>query len=125
VVVQQDFYQPLAAEANLRDHVIRFVGGTTAVTAVAGTAKGVTVTYISTGIVDLTWAVNPGLFLGATFGFQATTQSAVKGYTAVAGAFNTTTFTLRLNITSASDALIDLAAVQWLCVRAAFADPSV
>lgn len=114
----QDAYEVHSTQPELTAHFVSFVGGTTAVTKVAG--PGVTVSYIGTGIVDLVWAENPGTFLGCTHGFQATTVAALKGYSVVVGAFNTTTFTLRLNITSASDALVDLAALQWLALDLKF-----
>lgn len=103
-------------------HHVRFVGGTTAVTKFADTGQGITPTYISTGIVDLIWAENPGNFQGLAGmpDFQATTASAVKGFTCVPGVYNATTFTLRLNITNASETLVDLAALQWLSVCALF-----
>jgi hypothetical protein len=101
------------------DHFVKFVGGSSTVTAVE--ARGVTVTYVSTGVVDLVWKENPGAYLGPVgHNFEATTQSALKGYTVVPGVFNTTTFTLRLNITNASDALTDLAALQWLSITLKF-----
>ena len=96
-------------------HIVKFVGGTAAVTKVYG--PGMAVTYISTGIVDLDWsgnANNPGTFIGMVATFQATTASGVKGYTVVPGVYNTSTKKLRVNITGASEALVDLAAVQWL-----------
>jgi len=113
-------YDSLVSEAGLRDYLVRFVGGTAAVTKVFG--QGVTVSYISTGIVELTWGRNPGTFVGAQFNFQATTASAVKGFTCVPGVYNATTYKLRLNITNASESLTDLAALQWLNCRVSFKD---
>jgi hypothetical protein len=110
------FYEPLSSEPTLRSHVVKFVGGTTAVTKVFG--NGITVSYISTGIVDLVWTDTPGTYVGFTWGLEALTASGVKGYTVVAGqatnVFNASTKTLRLNITGASESLVDLAASQWL-----------
>lgn len=122
-----DFYEALDSETSLRKHMVRFVGGTAAVTKVLG--RGITVTYISTGIVDLVWSANdgnPGRFMGLVGApsFQATTASGVKGYTCVPGAWNATTRTLRLNITNASEALADLAALQWLNLTVAFSADS-
>ncbi len=103
-----------------QDHFIKFVGGSAAVTRVFG--QGVTVTYIGTGLVDIVWAKNPGVFLGLAGApaFQATTAADVKGHTCVPGVFNTTTFTLRLNITNASESLHDLAALEWLSLTVKF-----
>lgn len=111
-----DAFDTYSGQPSLTSHFVKFVGGTTAVTKVAGTGPGITVTYIGTGIVDLTFRDNPGTFLGLVATFQATTASGVKGYTVVPGVFNTTTLTVRLNITGASESLVDLAALQWLNV---------
>ncbi len=112
--------QPLrCSQAEVVDTLIRFVGGTAAVTKVEGV--GVSVAWTATGIVTLTWAENPGRFMGLTWGLQATTASGVKGYTVVPGVFSTTAFTLAINITGASEALVDLAALQWCNLRIAFA----
>lgn len=112
-----------SSEPGLNLHVIRFVGGSAAVTKVLG--QGATVTYVSTGIVDVSWAGNannPGVFLGLAGAplFQATTAADVKGHTCVPGVYNATTKTLRLNITNASESLHDLAALEWLTLVAMF-----
>ena len=103
------------------DHLVKFVGGSAAVTKVYG--PGVTVTYISSGVVDLTWATGangPGTFLGLKgYNFQATTPANVKAYTLVPGVFNTSTNTLRLSMYE-SGTLTDLADLEWLTVTAAF-----
>lgn len=104
---------------------VRFVGGSSAVTKVFG--EGVTVTYISAGIVDLTFSDAQGTFLGLAGepSLAATTAADVKGHTVVAGVYNTTTNTLRLNITNASETLHDLAALEWLTVTLLFKRVSV
>ncbi len=107
-----NFWEKMFSEPAPRERFVKFVGGTAAVTKVFG--QNATVTFISTGIVDITFNTAQGTFLGAKFGFQATTASGVKGYTVVPGVYNTTTHTLRLNITGASESLVDLAAAQWL-----------
>lgn len=117
-------YDALWSEPDTRLYTIRFVGGTGAVTKQKG--RGVTVTYISTGIVDLTWSANesaPRTFVGLVGApsFSATTASGVKGYTCVPGVYNTSTRTLRLNITNAAETLTDLAALQELTLTVAFA----
>lgn len=120
-----DFSDVLGSPGGLRIHVIKFVGGTAAVTKVSPSGAGVAVTYVSTGIVDIDWsgnANNPGTFIGLAGApmFQATTASAVKGYTCVPGVYSSTTKKLRLNITGASETLTDLAALQWLTITAIF-----
>jgi hypothetical protein len=101
-----------------RSDLVRFVGGTTAVTKVFG--PGVAVTYVGTGDYLLTWAENPGAFLGATYGLQATTHADIKGHTVVVGVFNTTAFTLSVKFTNASEALHDLAALEWITLDCRF-----
>jgi hypothetical protein len=112
-----DFYPPLTSEPSVRQHLVRFVGGTAAVTKVYG--KGMSVTYVSTGVVDLDFSGNvnnPGQFVGMVATFQATTPADVKSYVVVPGVYNTTTKKLRLSMYE-SGTLADLAALEWLaCV---------
>jgi hypothetical protein len=101
-------------------HVVKFVGGTTAVTKVYGEACSVT--YVSTGIVDVTFPEQMGTFEGLA-GIPVVPGDhgqRVKGYTCVPGVYNATTRTLRLNITGASESLVDLAALQWLTLIGVF-----
>lgn len=105
--------------AKRNDQIVRFTGGTGAVTKDEG--LGIAVTYVSTGVVDLVWAESAGKYIGILgFGFDATTQADLKGYTVVGGAFNATTRTLRLNITDASNALADLTSTQHLSLTVGF-----
>lgn len=109
-----------ASEPGLNVHVVKFVGGTTAVTKVYG--QGCSVTYISSGVVDIDWsgnANNPGEFLGMVATFQATTPADVKSYVVVPGAYNSSTKKLRLSMYE-SGTLTDLAALEWLTVVAMF-----
>lgn len=98
------------------NHVLRFVGGSTAVTKVYG--NGMTVAYTTTGQVTITWAENPGNFVGAQFTFLATTASGVKGWTATCPAGPTKqtngTYTLIVSLWNSTFAAADLAALQWL-----------
>ncbi len=99
-------------------HFVKFVGGTNAVTKVEG--EGVTVTYISAGIVDLTFPSGQGEFLGVVgHVFQATTTADVKAYLLQVGVWNTSTLTLRLNLTETTT-LTNLAALEWLNITLAF-----
>lgn len=117
--MSQDAFNQQSTEAGEVVTRVRFVGGTAAVTELYG--RGVTVTYVGTGLVDLVWTEYPGVYIGVDgYCFDATTSSALKGYTLVPGAYNATTRTLRLSITNASDALADLAALQNLTVGIAF-----
>lgn len=113
-----DFYEDLASEPETRDITIKFVGGAGAITKQFG--AGITTTYVSTGIVDLVFGTHctSFVYVGVTgWCYGATTASQVKGYTLVPGDYNSTTRTLRINMTNASDTLADLTSSQTLTLR--------
>lgn len=117
--MSQEAFEQKSTEAAEVVTRVRFVGGTAAITKLNG--RGVTPTYIGTGLVDLVWDEFPGLYIGVDgWCFDATTSSALKGFTVVPGAYNATTRTLRLSITNASESLTDLAALQNLTIGVAF-----
>jgi hypothetical protein len=117
-----DFYPPMSSEPALREHLVQFVGGAAAVTKVFG--RGITVTYVSTGLVDLKWSTTddaPGTFVGPKcLQLHATTASGVKGFSVATGVYNASTRTLRVAIWDASNNLVDLAALQWLTATILF-----
>lgn len=117
--MSQEAFQQKSTEAGEVVTRVRFVGGSAAITKLFG--RGVTPTYVSTGLVDLIWDEFPGLYIGVDgWCFDATTSSTLKGFTVVPGAYNATTRTLRLSITNASESLTDLAALQNLTITVAF-----
>jgi hypothetical protein len=90
-------------------HFVRLDGaGAAAPTKTYG--DGVTVARSGAGVLTLTWTDTPGTFLGATFGFGATTASDVDGFTACHGAYSTTTLVLPVNVFSDTPAAADLPA---------------
>lgn len=102
----------------LKLHVVKFVGGTNAVTKVFGEACAVT--YVSAGIVDITLPESAGTFIGILgHCFSATTTADVKSYALAHGVYNTTTRKLRLNMHE-SGTLTNLAALEWLTVTIGF-----
>jgi hypothetical protein len=119
--VSAALYPLIQTEPEARDHVVKFVGGAAAVTKVFG--NGMTVTYVSTGVVKISWsnaAVNPGKFIGVKgYCFQATTPGNVKGYVLVHEAYVPSTRSILLNMYEAG-VLTDLAALEWLTVTLAF-----
>ncbi len=119
-----DAFPQLGSISELRDIFFAFTGaGAADPTKTHG--QRATVTWISTGLYELTFAENPGAFVGATHpAFQATTAADLKGYTGVFGDFNATTRKLRLSITGASDALVDLTSTQKVQFRVAFMEKS-
>lgn len=99
---------------------IKFTGaGAAPVVKVNG--RGVAVTRTGVGIINLVWDENPGTYLGVLgWGFEATVQSGVKGYTVVPGVYTPATRTLTINITNQAEALTDLAALQQLSITFGF-----
>jgi hypothetical protein len=89
------------------------ITGTGATDPTLNIGQSCTVKWISTGLYEITWKEYPGKFrFFAEEGWQATTASALKGYTAVAGAYDSTAFKLRFSVTNASDTLADLQVLQ-------------
>ena len=119
----QDAYEVKATQPEVIRHFVKFVGGTAAVTKVHG--PGVTVTFVNTGLVDLTWAESPGDFMGVTVGFQATTAANVAGWTAAIGGYNATTRTIRVTITKADNTVENLNATSWLNLDIVFRNTAV
>ena len=78
--------------------------------------------YTAAGRIKLTWADNPGTFLGFTWGLQATTQGDVKGHTVTASAYplSASTFTLEIDIWDSAFAAEDLEILEWLYLDIAF-----
>lgn len=122
--MSQDSFPYRVTQPATEAHVVRFVGGTTAVTKVLG--LGLATTYISTGVVDLVWSENPGLYLGLVGApsFDATTPANVKTYVGIPGTWNSTTFTLRLSMYEGGT-LTDLAALEWCSLTPLFKKTSV
>jgi hypothetical protein len=114
-----DFYEAKYSEPALTKHLVRFVGGSSAVTKTHG--RGITVAWVAAGRVSITWSENPGVFagLGGAPSFQATTQADVKSYVGVLGAYASNTVELRLY---ESGTLTDLAALEWCSLELLFKD---
>lgn len=118
----------MSAVSNLNDvqspstsvhhHVIRAVGGTTAITKVTG--PGVAVTRTGTGTYLLTWSQAPGNILGVVASLQATTPTNLVGHSVVCGAYDATAKTMVVRVGNAADAAHDLAANEWFTVAADF-----
>lgn len=115
-------YPGKVSEPEVRDVRIRFTGASAA-TPTKNLGKDVTISYISTGLYELTWAAGcvPGVFasVGAP-AYQATTASQVAGYTAAFGDFDATTRKLRVSVYNSSFALADLTSTQKLAFTVTF-----
>jgi hypothetical protein len=117
-------YEGRFTEPGLRAHVIKFVGGTETVTKVFG--RGMTATWISTGIVEIAWPdypFIPGTFIGLAGrpAFEATTQGDVKAFEAIGGVYNATTHKLLIHLFE-SGTLADLAALEWCTATLLFSE---
>src|SRR3990167_6676235 len=109
-----NYFGARASEPETRLRLVRFVGGSAAVTKTHG--NGMAVTYISAGVVDLDFSGNanhPGEVVGFVGTFQATTPGDVKNYVVVANTYNSATKKLRLSMYE-SGTLTDLDALEWL-----------
>ena len=119
-----DAYDSQDTEQDVRHHLVRMVGGAAAVTKVIG--KGIAVARTAAGRYTLTWTDNPGTFLGYSFGLQSTTINALRGCTVTVGVFNTTAFTLEVDVWDFLAQLAgvtvarDLAALEWLSLDLVF-----
>lgn len=105
------------------EHLVRAVGGTTAITKTNG--LGVAVTRTGTGAYLLTWSDAPGNFLGATAGLQATTVANLAGHSVIFGAYSATAKTLAFTVRNAADAAHDLAALEWVTLSVSFSQSSL
>lgn len=117
--LESDLYPLRSNEPDMRLDVLKFVGGTAAITQTRG--KAIVATYISTGVVELTFPDGPQNYVGlAGFGFEATVPAQVAGYTCNTNVYNTATKKLRVYIYANSagvPTLTDLAALQWLTLN--------
>lgn len=109
-----DAFDCAATEADVVLQFLRYTGnGTGQPTKIYG--KNITLNRTGVGVIDITWTEMPGTFGGcAGFCFDAATQSGVKGFTVVPGAYSNSTRTLTINTTNAAETLVDLSTVQNL-----------
>lgn len=113
----QDAYPAKASRPEVVAYDVRGEGGSAAVTQLSG--AGVTLTRTGTGAYLLTFKENPGTFVSALSGLQASTPGALAGHTVVFDDYVASTYTLPFVVYNASDAAHDLAADEFvnLCVR--------
>jgi hypothetical protein len=110
----QDAYVDRATDPEVVKHLVRMQGtGASAPTKENG--RGVTITRLGVGNYRLTWAENPGNFLGFTEpGKQATSSGALKNTTVDAIAWDATNRRLDIQLWSSAGAARELAAAEWL-----------
>lgn len=113
-----DSFDAQCIEPELIEHIIKLAGAGTSVPGKTF-GRGVTVGRTGVGVITLTYAEFPGTYVGLTgFGFESATQAGLKGYTVVTNAITSSVITI--NITSAAEALTDLASGQSLTLKFAF-----
>lgn len=85
--------------------------------------QGVTATRTGEGAYLITWADNPGTFIGWHYGFGADTPADLKGYTAVRDTYDSTAgvYTLPFVVYNSSFNAADLIAAQYIDITVAFA----
>jgi hypothetical protein len=118
-----DGFPVRATRAEVTEHLIQAVGGSAAVTKVYG--EGVAVTRTSSGLYLLTWAQNPGTFVGWSYAFAATTHADLDGFTAVRGVYNASAYTLAFSVYDATPTIADLAALNWIDIVCRFKGTAV
>lgn len=103
------------------DYHVSFVGaGAAPVVVQADTGQGMTVTRNGVGLVTIAFVDDPGIYEGFQASFSAAAPAGVRGYTCEASRYAPATRSLQLNIVSAAQALVDLAAAQYLDVTVTF-----
>lgn len=119
-----NFSKVLSSEPGTCETHLRLLGtGAAAPTKVFG--NGVVVTRVAAGVYEVAWGENPGMYLGFVPGFEATVAADLKGYSVVAGVFNTVTFKQRFSVFDSTFAAADLAALQWLNLVVKFKSTAV
>lgn len=103
-----------STDPEIVEHIVRILGtGAFAPTKEIG--KGITVTRLGVGNYRLTWAENPGNFVGFPEpGKQATATGALKQTTCDAIGYDATNRRLDIQLWSSAGAARELAAAEWL-----------
>lgn len=114
------FYPLVTGVQQLRKYFVRVLGIDGSLT--TQEANGMTLTRTGEGAYLITWADNPFQFIGANFGFVATTRADLKGYTVVFGDYSSTAKTLAFTIFDSTFTAADLIAAQRVCIEVTFAE---
>jgi hypothetical protein len=115
-----DFYPPKTSIQEERKYRLRLEGANGA-DPEKELGQGVTVTRTGEGAYLLTWATNPGTFLGwSAPGFGAATPADLKGYTAVRDTYDATAHTLAFVVYDSTFTAADLIVNQWADLEIAF-----
>ncbi len=110
--------------AELRLDCITGEGGASAISKFAG-GRNISISRTGTGAYLLTWAQNPGNFVGWSAGIGAATPANVAGHTVVRGEYSASAKTLAFVVYNAADAAHDLAADEYVDVQCMFVTSAV
>jgi hypothetical protein len=105
-------FQNRSTNPDTRYHHVRLLGaGAAAPTKSVG--RGVTVSRTGAGVYRITWAENPGVFLGMSWSLGSTTPGDVKTFTVTRGNFTPASATVKasvdLSVWNAAGTATDLA----------------
>lgn len=110
-------YPARSTSPELEEHIVR-IQGAGAANPTNETARGVTVTHVATGQYRMTWAEDPGSFIGATASLEAATPGDVAGHTVI---FDTYASNVQdFFVYNSTFAAHDLAANEYATLRVAF-----
>lgn len=113
-------WELMDAQPKAVTHFVRMLGtGAAQPTKVEGASVNLNRTGV--GVIEVLWPDFPGSYMGCRgHCFEATAQAALKGYSVVIGAFDTTLLKVTINITDSTNTLVDLAAAQNLSLTFGF-----
>jgi hypothetical protein len=117
-------FQSRSDQPSLRQRLVGITGAGAA-NPVKRFGAGATITRTGTGAYLITWAENPGNFVGWSYSLGADTPADVAGHTAVRGAYNATTFSLAFTLYETTPVAHDLAAAEYLDITVDFLQSGV
>lgn len=114
-----DGFQSRMTIGGIKEHVIRLLGADDA-HPTKEVGQGITVTRTGEGAYRITWAKNPGAFVGWSHGFGAATPADLAGYTAVRDTWDATNLRLDFVVYDETFAAADLVANQYIDIVVRF-----
>lgn len=112
-----DAYPVKSNEAEVKVHLVTYQGAGAANMTTDNGGRGITLTRDSTGVFTMTWADNPGNFLGWSWAIGGATVTNVDGFDIVREAYNATAFTLQFNILTEGQAAHDLSTTEFVDIQ--------
>lgn len=120
------FFDDKETLASVRHHRLQLQGGGAGVVPTVVIGHGVTLSLTATGRVKVTWAENPGTFvgIGSAFFRDNASQGTVKNWEVSGGVYPLTagTFTFEFDIWNSAGAAADLATTSFLDIDFVFSE---